>query len=335
MGSNLINYSFDEAMKKAIGYLFANLNLCMETYYKFYRSSDKVVKSEATLADGSKFYFEYIFNERNIPHLLGIPHASKIHARALELLNMFTNKNQNPKKGNDLIILNERSSAFDVLRVLLVNQKDIIDCRGLYQDGDKQYELIHWEKVVLKTSSFMRSDFFKTCFCLVKLDQNRYLVDPKDKGGYVTISSTDYTLGLDSTSKRSVLYDLLKTRKQKRDFIFRGFREDNGKNIPMTILTGKAESIVVEKTNELFKTLQKYRELFHSERDGMDMKVLEDESSIVTSIENENYIKKFSEEEQAALGHAIATSFGFVPKMSKDALYTLQEGLSSKTKTRG
>lgn len=338
LGKNLSTYPYDTAMKKAMEYLFANLNLCIETYFNIYTSGDNIVKSEATLADGSKFYFDFLFNERNIPHLLGIPKASKIHPKALDILNKFTIKNQKPKKNKtELLFLNQESGALDVLKVLLANQKDIIDFRGLYEDGDKKYELIHWEKVVLKTASFMRSDFFKACFCLVKLDQNRFLVDPKDKGGFVSISSTNYgNEELISTSKRSVLYDLLKTRKQKRDFIFRGFRTDKDKNIPMTILTGKSETIVVEKTNELFRTLQRYRELFRSENDGMDMKILPEDSSIITSIENENYIKKFSAEEQASLGLSISTNLGFIPSMSKDALNTLHDALEeNKTKTRG
>lgn len=68
----------------------------------------------------------------------------------------------------------------------------------------------------------MRGDFFKACFCLAQIAPNKYLAVRDKKGGYVTISSTEYNNSLQTTKNaRSVLNDLLKTRKQKKDFIFR------------------------------------------------------------------------------------------------------------------
>ena len=70
------------------------------------------------------------------------------------------------RRDGSLITLSQNSSSLDVLGVIYENQKNIIESGGLYEENGKKYEIINWEKVILKTTSFMRGDFFKTCFLI-------------------------------------------------------------------------------------------------------------------------------------------------------------------------
>lgn len=356
LGNETGNFSRDIVMKKVMQVLFENFNLCIETYNSVYKAGDNVIHNTARLTDGSSFNFDYIINEKNIPHLLGILPGRSLSNEAIKFLNTISNKHPYELKSD--------SKAYEVLMVIYMNQKSIIQAGGLYTGSDgRLYEIMNWEKMILKTSSFMRCDFFKTCFCLAKLANNKYLNDSRDRGGYVGIASTEYQKGLFSTrSARSVLNDLLNTRRQRKDFIFRGFHlQNNGLYVPNSIMTGKAETIYVGSNNELLKSLQRYRELFDSSSKAVDIIGSvnsssgvppfggesgggpnnsgsgpnsggggplfdswgydeETLSSIVEEIENENFIKTFSPEEIALLGLDISRDFGFAPHMSKEAL---------------
>ena len=144
--------------------------------------------------------------------------------------------------------IDENSSAFAILRVLLENKDRIIADRGLIEENGKTYQLFPWEKIILKTSSFMRGDFFKTCFCLVQLDHG--LNAPNEK--FASISSTKYDDDMVNNrfDAKKVLRDLINTVKQRKDFIFRTFVENYDSNgnflgyVPQSIDTGKSESIV-------------------------------------------------------------------------------------------
>lgn len=344
LGNEVNNFSRDTAMKKVMQILFDNFSLCIETYKSVYKAGDNKVHNTAKLTNGSTFEFEYIINERNIPHLLGILPGRSLSTEAIDFLNTISNKTP--------CELNSNSKAYEVLMVIYKNKKSIIEAGGLYEGSDgKLYEIMNWEKMILKTSSFMRCDFFKTCFCIAKLSQNKYLNNPKDKGGYVGIASTEYEKGLNSTkSARSVLNDLLNTRRQRKDFVFRGFHlTNNGIYVPNSIMTGKAEKVYVGKNNELLKSLQRYRELFDTSSDGVYVEPDEENSSsetssfggedeagfvgyndetissIVKEIENDKFIKTFPPEEIASLGLDISRNLGFVPHISKEALDVIQE----------
>ena len=336
----------DNAMKKVMEILFENLNLCIETYNSIYSAGTNVVENTALLSDGTTFNFEYIVNERNIPHLLGFQRGNTLNQKSLDCLNILARANGKPRRRDgSLITLSQNSSSLDVLRVIYENQKNIIESGGLYEENGKKYEIINWEKVILKTTSFMRGDFFKTCFCLAKLAPNKYLVDSSEKGGFVSIASTEYINDLiTSRSSRSVLNDLLNTRRQKRDFIFRGFITTDEGQVVNSLVTGKAETIHVGKTNELLKTLQRFRELFAGSPNGgysMEQGEIKDKNSgmpfsdnpmdknalfgaIVEEIENEKFIRRFTPQEQAKLGISISRDLSLVPHISLDAMDVLQ-----------
>ncbi|MEG1008760.1 MAG: hypothetical protein RSF67_02895 [Clostridia bacterium] len=336
---NQFTSSTDDVMKKIMGHLFENLDLCIETYNSIYNCGNNVVNNTAHLADGTTFDFQYIINEKNIPHLFGIPNPKNggLSQNSIDILNTFKSSFEKP--------LSLNSSSTDLLTFIYKHQNEIIALGGLFEENEKKYEILNWEKIILKTSSFMRGDFFKTCFCLAKLAQNKYLNDSSERGGYVSISSTAYNKGLNSSlTARSVLNDLMNTVRQKKDFIFRGFKTDNnGNQIINSIMTGKAETIRVGSNNELLKTLQRYRDLFLTGTVGSSMETTDviygnggtpfDDpnrnkeeliGSIVEEVENEKFIKIFTPEEQAELGISISRDLFGVPTMSKDAIDLLQ-----------
>lgn len=332
MGNKFTTTSTNEIMKKIMTNLFENLNLCIETYRCVYSSGKSVVKNTAILSDGNNFDFYFDINDRNIPHLLGFPRGNMLSPGAINYLNLISKDKK----------ISNQSSSLDILLVIYENQEAILRGNGLYEENGKLYEIINWRKVILKTSSFMRGDFFKTCFCLARINPNRYLVSSDKKGGYVTISSTEYDKGLETTrSARSVLNDLLNTRRQKRDFIFRGIYPDKDKNFVYSIMTGKSENIRVGQENELLQTLQRFRDLFDDSGQAMDMeqkdikhngdgtkfkKINNEElfASIVEEIVSERYIKTFTPEEQAELGISISRELSLVPHVSFKALDVLQ-----------
>ena len=248
--------------------------------------------------------------------------------------------------------LTHTSSALDVLLAIYNNEKVILDSNGLYEIAGKKYEIINWERVVLKTSSFMRGDFFKTCFCLAQIAPDRYLNDSKRPGGYVSISTTDYKGDLNtSRSSRTILYELLNARKQKRDYIFRGiYPDDNGSNYVYSVKTGKAETIRVGKDNELLQTLQIYRNLFNSSGGlgssggGVSYNMEQGDikhsggkssfndiknealfSSIVEEVANENFIRKFTPTEQAELALYVSRDLSIKTQLSYETLNALQQ----------
>lgn len=332
LGNNL-ETNTENAMKKVISNLFENIDLCIETYNTIYCSGDNIVNNTAYLSNGSTFDFSFIINEHNIPHLLGIPRPKlgEVSQKSIDILNTI--------RHNNYPSLSLNSSSLDLLKFLREHQNEIISLCGLYEENGKKYEILNWEKIILKTASFMKGDFFKTCFCLAQVAPNKSLQGTK----HVSISSTNYNKGLgNSKTARSVLNDLLNTVRQKKDFIFRGFGDDNGINYVKTIMTGKSETIRVGSKKDLIKTLQRYRDLFSTSSSSWDMHSSDPESdggqyfndsvrdeeeflgSIAEEVVNENYIKKFSPEEQAELGFSIIRDLSVVPTMSNEAIDVLQ-----------
>lgn len=328
MGNIISIDSTNNMMNKLLKVLFENINLCFETYNSIYTSGNNIVTNEAKLLDGTTFPFIYYINEYNIPHLLGIPNPKRgnVSQKQLDILNNFKDVNEKA--------LSTASNALDLLLFIFKHQDKIIELGGIYEENGKKYELLNWEKIILKTSSFMRGDFFKTCFCLVKLAPDKYLVDRNNKGGYVSISSTEYDKEL-STSKSSgnILNDLLKMRKKKRDFIFRGFKMDQSGNQRVnSIATAKSETIRVGSNNELLKTLERYREMLETGtgsemgqkgiKGGSSSKAFPENkeyiSHIVEEIENENYIRKFSTQEQLELALSLEKDLSLKTDLSKN-----------------
>ncbi len=315
--------STDEIMKQVMKNLFDNLELCVDTYKFFYTKNpnDSLGKSvsvlnTAVLADDSEFDFYYNINRWNLPHLLGIQKG--------EILSETTKRYFAKVRSDGSIYypIDENSSSFTILKVLLENKDRIIADGGLIEDSGKTYQLFPWEKIILKTSSFMRGDFFKTCFCLVKLDYG--LNAPNEK--FASISSTKYNENMvDSRfDAKKVLRDLINTAKQRKDFIFRTFVENYDREgrflgyVPQSIDTGKSESIVTS-NGERIETLNRYRNALQGDLDNGGM--------VVQSIENENMGKRIFSPIEQTLAHINISSGLNVNLQISEQAYAFEESL--------
>ena len=323
--------STNEIMKQVMKNLFDNLELCVDTYKFFYTKNEKTslensvsVQNTAVLADDSEFDFYYNINKWNLPHLLGIQRG--------EILTEATKRYFAKVRadGTPYYPIDENSSAFTLLRVLLENKDRIISDGGLIEENGKVYQLLPWEKIILKTSSFMRGDFFKTCFCLINLDHG--LNAPNER--FASISSTKYNEAMVNSrfDAKKMLRDLIRTTKQKRDFIFRTFVENYDREgrflgfVPQSIDTGKSESIVTS-NGERIETLNRFRNaLIGDYGDG---------GLVVQSVENEIMGKRiFTPIEQALTHIDIFSGFNIYSQISEEARMfedklrqTLEEGL--------
>ena len=307
--------SQDEAMKTVMKNLFDNLELCVDTYKFYYTSNNEAtlgvvnaVQNTAVLADDSTFDFFYTINSKNLPHLLGIQDGNILSEDAI---NYFAEVGPN---GSIVFPINEHSSALDILKTLLKNRERIISDGGLITSGGGTFQLMPWEKIILKTSSFMRGDFFKTCFCLVKLDADKGIYSKQEE--FVSVASTKYDESMVNNhyDARTVLRDLILTAKQKKDFIFRtfvgGYSIDNKfYGIPASIGTGKAETIIT-KDGEKIRTLDRFRRIFANNGD---------DGSVVKKIENENMSRIFTPQEQAIASLDISGHLGIEAQLSDDA----------------
>lgn len=319
-GSELIGTkSTGEILKEVMTALFENLELCIETYKFFYTGNKTInnntIKNNVVLADNSEFEFYYMINKENLPHLLGIQKGIIL---SKSTINFFS---EIDKSGRVYYPINEHSSALDILKAIIKNKTRIIENRGLIEENGKLYQLLPWEKIILKTSSFMRGDFFKTCFCLVELDHG---INSKNEK-YASISSTKYNEDMTNNKfdARRILKDLINTSKQSKDFIFRTFINNIDRNgnikgyIPQSIDTGKAENIIISGLNQRLKTLDRFRYALQNNSGSM----------IAQSIENEKMGKRnFSPIEQALTHINISTQLNINPQLSKEA-YMIREML--------
>ena len=318
--------STDEIMKEIMKNLFDNLELCVDTYKFFYTKNvddplknSVSVQNTAILADDSQFDFYYNINRWNLPHLLGVQKGETIS----ETTKKYFAKVK--PDGSVYYPIDENSSAFTILKTLLENKDRIIADGGLVEENGKTYQLLPWEKIILKTSSFMRGDFFKTCFCLVQL--NHGLNSSNEK--FASISSTKYDDDMVNNrfDAKQVLRDLINTVKQRKDFIFRTFVEnyDSEGNflgyVPQSIDTGKSESIVTN-NGERIETLNRFRNALQGDSGNSG-------GGIVQSIENENMGKRiFSPIEQALTHINISSGLNVGLQISEQA-YAFEESLKS------
>lgn len=318
--------STDEIMKEIMKNLFDNLELCVDTYKFFYTKNvddplknSVSVQNTAILADDSQFDFYYNINRWNLPHLLGIQKGETIS----ETTKKYFAKVK--PDGSVYYPIDENSSAFTILKTLLENKDRIIADGGLVEEKGKTYQLLPWEKIILKTSSFMRGDFFKTCFCLVQLDHGLNSSNEK----FASISSTKYDDDMVNNrfDAKQVLRDLINTVKQRKDFIFRTFVENYDSEgtflgyVPQSIDTGKAESIVTN-NGERIETLNRFRNALQGDSGNSG-------GGIVQSIENENMGKRiFSPIEQALTHINISSGLNVGLQISEQA-YAFEESLKS------
>lgn len=306
----------DELLRKIISNLLDNLELCYDTYKKYYTDEIKEIEipNQATLSNNNHFNFVYRYFSENIPHLLGIPSAEHLPQEVRYMLGRRVN--------GSWVELSEKAGAEKVLKAILEHKKDIISECGLIKENNEYYQMLSWEKIILKTTAFMRGDFFKKCFYVARLADEKSLMNSEDKIGYVSVSATKFNEDITHSqiNINAIINDLLNTRKQKKDFIFTGFIQ-GGKTgtqepiyIPKTLLTGKAENILVGKEQERLMTLERFRHTL----DGS-------EGGIVTSIANEKYTRDFTPAEQVELHQDLKNNLGVSAPLSIEAINFYQQ----------
>ena len=296
-------------LKQIMEMMFENLNLCIDIYNTKYLKGNKPLENRVILTNGTTFEFEYELNEKNIYNILGIPKASSLNSHSIESLNNMTKHNASmPGKK----YLSTSSSALDVLEVICANQQYIIDAEGLYEFKGIKYQLLNWEKIILGTASFIRSDFFKQCFAIKRLSDTKHIASKDEQGMYASISNTEFSEKIDiNRNSDKTLFEFLQNYDKKTDFIFKGFSKNQfGRIVLNSIIAAKSETIRVGLDKEELKTLQRYK-------DKLFDKNFEDKSkdvfAIASSVENENTMRIYTPIEQAMLAMLIENNLGESP----------------------
>ena len=206
--------------------------------------------------------------EDNISHILGIP--------------PIRDKNGNlkiPPTTIKKLGLAEvsKASALEVLESIISHKETIIRDGGLNynQRTNTFYEMLPWEKIILKTNAFIRGDFFKTTSLITPVNPNSFLIDKDDEIKRISITPTKFG---ESAINQSLIdpnipfeesidpllnpKPLVATHKSNSDFTFKGmiYDKDRGIWIPKTNESAIGERIKPYNADTL-KTLEKYRYL--------------------------------------------------------------------------
>ncbi len=236
-----------EISKYIIGIVISNLELCYKMYQSFYSNISK--PAMVYLSNGEMM--DYRFDPSNIPHILGIPKAIDLPQRTLRTLSLRVNDN-----------------ALTVLEKIIYDKKmEIIENQGLVYDTatGKKYEMLPWEKIILKTNAFIRGDFFHATSLIVSINPNSFL--PGDVRR-ISITPTRFnTSAINQVMPNSNFsvdenLDALRKTNQTSDFIFKGMTPNFTQEswIPKTNLSAIGERIMPKNARTL-QTLEKYRYL--------------------------------------------------------------------------
>lgn len=196
---NFIGESFSspkvsrDVKKQMIAVVLDNLQLCYDMFKSYYMSGNGNISSYITLSNdmSNQILLNQPLNNDNIQHLLGIPPTHRKDANGNVIsLNL-------PPKTLEFLGL---SADFDksvparvVLEKILENRDRIVnDCIcGCYRGEDGiLYELLPWEKIILKTNAFIRGDFFKTTSLIATINPDSYMISPDERINAVAINGT-------------------------------------------------------------------------------------------------------------------------------------------------
>ncbi len=173
--------------KQIINTILCNLELCYDMFKSYYMSGNKSISTYITLSNdlSNPIHLNQPLNNNNIQHLLGIPAS---HDRETMSLNL-------PQETLKFLGMapDKFYPASEVLNKILNNKERIINeciC-GCYRGSDGiLYELLPWEKIILKTNAFIRGDFFKTTSLISTINPDSYLIKPDEEINAVSINST-------------------------------------------------------------------------------------------------------------------------------------------------
>lgn len=300
----------NERKRDLITAVLYNLELCYEMFKSYYVSDKVEVPILLNLTNEERVPFKYRFTSGNIPHILGIPSTNKYDKNT----QTYTGELELPQATINLLGI-RNASALKVLESILDKKDKIIEQCGLNFDPttNSYYEMLPWERIILKTNAFIRGDFFKSTALISGINQNSFLIKPNDNIRRISITPTNFSGSalnqelLDPNMSFDEAISIIKSRTTKKDFTFKGmsFDERDGIWYPKTNASAIGERIQPNNSTVL-KTLEKYRYLFSGNIDPND-------GGFIAGVESpisEDLSKEYSVQEMVNSLVDIANSFG-------------------------
>lgn len=311
-----------EFKQNLIAITLDNLKLCYDLFKSYYKDNSMDITTYLNMSSGDVIELEYNLKEGNLPHILGIPPTNKYN----NVTRKFDGLPQLPQETVEFLNIHN-TSALNVLDAILENRDKIVASCGCVRKNDGLlYEMLPWEKIILKTNAFIRGDFFKTTSYISGINPMSYMMNPSfDSNGNllqdvnaVSLNSTAFNRSAINQPPTNIFENspLIKgdpfTRKfntaleTNKDFILKGLIAQYQQD--------KISRIKAIKTNESFigqrlktnngttaKTLNKMQYLIQN--------VNPKQGGIVISIENSLGQKEYSLDEMILLLEDMALSF--------------------------
>lgn len=302
-----------------------NLELCYDMFKSYYVSDKVEVPVLLNLTNEQSIPFSYRFTSGNISHILGIPSTNEFDSST----RTYTGQPNLPQATINFLGISN-ASALEVLESILANKDRIIEQCGLNFDpaSNSYYEMLPWERIILKTNAFIRGDFFKTTALITGINQNSFLITPTDNIRKISITPTMFSSSalnqqlIDPNMTFDEIISIIKSQKAKQDFTFKGmsFDERNGVWYPKTNVSAIGERI--KPTNDrVLRTLEKYRYLLSGNMAPGD-------GGFVASVESPispNLSKEYSVQEMINSLVEISNSFGTTAEVEKNLREYLEQ----------
>lgn len=274
----LLNGTFfqlsDEKKKRVIEIILSNLQLCYDFYKEYYlNEKSKVIPTKIILSNKEVIDYDNTLDEKNIPHLLGIPKFNDIPMETRKIL---------LKNGNERRLFNEErkyGNSLAILKLILDRKERIIEHNGVIKVNGREYGLLPWERILLKENAFIRGDFFKKTAYMCEKNDDAYLNNKNENIDYVSLTATNFNDSI-FKQKESNLEDLNQILKKsnpnipiKNDYVVKGLVETEGGYVPITNTSYIGEKLSAD--GEILPTLNNPRNLvdFESEEGGIIVKV--------------------------------------------------------------
>ena len=315
-----------EFKENLIAIVLDNLKMCYDLFKSYYKNNSIDITTYLNMSSGDTIELNYSFNEENVPHILGIPPtneyvtSTKSHTGTMKL----------PQETMDFLGIHN-CSAINVLEAILENRDKIIECCGVVRREDGLlYEMLPWEKIILKTNAFLRGDFFKTTSYISSLNPLSYMFSPSfdSKGNLiedvnaVSLNSTLFNRSIINQPPTDVFQKspLVKGEKFARRFntVLERDKDYILKGLIAAMENDRITRIKSVKTNEIFmgqriKTtdgtpVRSLNKLLY-----MLQNVKPEQGGIITSVENLLGQKEYSIDEMILLVEDMSLSFGNEP----------------------
>lgn len=269
----LLNGTFfqlsDEKKKRVIEIILSNLQLCYDFYKEYYlNENEKVISTKIILSNKEVIDYDNTLDEKNIPHLLGIPKFNDIPIETRKILL----KNENERR-----LFNEERKYGDslaILKLILDRKERIIEHNGVIKVNGREYGLLPWERILLKENAFIRGDFFKKTAYMCEKNDDAYLNNKNENIDYVSLTATNFNDSI-FKQKESNLEDLNQILKKSNpnipiedDYVVKGLMKNEDKYVPITNTSYIGEKLSAD--GEILPTLNNPRNLlgFASEENG-------------------------------------------------------------------